>query len=55
VSSEYPDVLIRADPDDLQHKRRETMDDPWNAECYWSVNGTPQRTGRGGTHGGSSE
>jgi len=45
---QYPDVLVRADPDELEHKRREMMDDPWGTECYWTVNGTPQRTGRAG-------
>ena len=45
---QYPDVLIRADPDDLEHKRREKMDDPWGTECYWTVKGTPRKTGRGG-------
>lgn len=48
--SEFPDVLVRADPedDDVAHKRRKNMDDPWNVECFWSVSGTPQRTGAGG-------
>lgn len=46
--NQYPDVLIRADRSELDHKRREKMEDPRGIECYWSVNGTPQRTGRGG-------
>lgn len=45
---EYPDVLIQADPEDCEHKRRENMDDPAGVECYWRVSGTPQRTGQGG-------
>jgi len=45
---EYPDVLFQADPDELEHKRRGKMDDPWGTECYWTVGGEPQRTGRGG-------
>lgn len=47
-SQEYPDVLVRAAPDDVTHKLREEMDDPWSTECFWSVSGTPQRTGPGG-------
>lgn len=54
--NQYPDVLIRADPSELTHKRRQNMENPWGSECYWSVSGTPQRTGRGGAvlfHDGS--
>lgn len=39
------DVLIYTDRTDLEHKLRGEV--PVGHECYWTVNGTPQRTERG--------
>lgn len=47
-TQDYPDVLVRAAPEEIEDKRRANIDDPHGTECYWSVSGTPQRTGRGG-------
>lgn len=41
------DVLVRADREDVSHKIRENMDDPWETLCYWTVSGKPRRTGPG--------
>ncbi|MFC6720913.1 hypothetical protein ACFQGT_00500 [Natrialbaceae archaeon GCM10025810] len=39
------DVLIYADPGDVEHKLRENVPD--GHYCYWTVNGTPRQTGPG--------
>jgi len=43
------DVLVQVDPDDVRHKIRKEMEDPYGTLCYWTVSGTPRKTGRGGT------
>lgn len=47
--SDHADVLVQTEPEDVDHKIRENMDDPYGTLCYWTVSGTPQKTGRGGT------
>lgn len=47
TGNDLKDVLIRAEPDDVEGKIRENLNDPWSTKCYWTVAGTPQKTGPG--------
>lgn len=40
------DVLIYADPADVEHKMSDSVPDHHDY-CYWSVSGTPRQTGPG--------
>ncbi|NLV14348.1 hypothetical protein [Haloarcula argentinensis] len=48
TDAQHADVLVQTGPEDVAHKRRENMDNPDEMQCYWTVSGTPRKTGRGG-------
>lgn len=45
MTDEQRDVLIHADPEDIEHKLDGEVPD--GEVCYWTVNGKPQRTRAG--------
>lgn len=49
MTDQQADVLVQVAPEDVEHKIRENIGNPYETECYWNVSGTPQQTGRGGT------